>query len=125
MIGAYFGAIALTLFGGFALYSKYRIVIGGVACQAEIKRQERFYAGRGPVRYRFVLSFPYRGRRLVRPSISSTYFKDRGIGETRTIYYNERRPKHVVIKGFVWDICYGVLFLLPGLAMLYALITHS
>jgi len=123
IIFAYFTAITFVFAGVFNFIRKYRIVIGGTACEAEVTQLGPKVHSRGLTANQFMFRFNYDGKWLEKPSINITFFRKRHIGKTRTIYYNENHPKYVVARGIVWDIFCGIS-LVVGLFILYAVISH-
>jgi len=97
-------AVLLNLTGLLLLYTKYRIVIGGAACEATVKQCKHGATVKGFTAYNYIFSFTYNGKCLEKPSINSTFSPQKKIGETRFIYYNSRRPKYVVNKSVETEI---------------------
>ena len=94
----------LILVGLLLLYTKYRIVIGGIVCEVTVKQFKHGATVKGFTAYNYIFSFTYNGKNLEKPSINSTFSPQKKIGKTCFIYYNSRRSKYVVNKSIEMEI---------------------
>jgi len=96
---------------------KYRVIVGGTPCMAQIISSYLAPGGRGM--YAFMVAFEYKAQRLEKPlAFWIKFFQRKQIGKRFSIYYNEKYPRDVVSRRHVAaEIC-AVCFIAMGLLFL-------
>jgi len=108
----------LILMGLFFFYRKYRTIIEGTVCEAEVISYFYQRAGRGGV-YRYTVQFFYNDRHLVLHSdLWVFFFPKRKLGKTFSVWYSGRYPNQVWRRSFTANDVASLFFIAGGIAMI-------
>ena len=102
-------------------YTRYRIILGGTRCNAEVVNYKYTPSGGRGNFYTLIVVFYYKGERLRKPiTAQSVSFPSRYMGKKFSIYYNDNYPE-MVVRLYIWtDIfCLAIIAL-----MVFALVTY-
>jgi len=113
--------VPFILLGVWILYMKYRVIVGGTRCMAQITRS--YFAPGGKGMHAFMVAFEYKAKRLEKPlSFWIKFFQRKHIGKRFNIYYNEKYPKDVVSRRHVEAEIYAFFFIAMGI--LFFILPH-
>ena len=100
--------------------AKYKIIIGGTACVAKIIEVDESFEGKIGTHY-YLVEFEYNGEPLRKISNFSTrFFPKSNIDKKFLVYYNEKYPDSVSLKGGISEnIFFSLLVTIGVLVLVY------
>lgn len=111
-----------SLLGGlWLLWWKYRVILGGTLYQAEIIRFQFSPDSNGDSKY-YLVRFIHDGIQMTKKAPAWSRIDPKKDGKTLSVYYNEKYPKTVWIKGISLVDLAGILFSLMGGFLLLQLV---
>ena len=107
----------LMVIGSFIIPKQKReIVNGGTIVNGKITEYLTKKQGR-TLAIQYIVAFNYNGEHYERPTLLPAPFFVKKIGKEVDVYFNEKHPDNIIVKGDYWAEFYAVVSFIIGIAI--------